>query len=161
MTPTQESTETRNATIDSSARTSSETGLRRYGRFTFKIGSITFIAIGALHTWTQATSLAAAGIRSDLEAIGIVEGIDAQAWDLWQGIGFLMGLFSMALGLSNLAGLQGRIDDYPAVGVCAVNVAMLAGITAIGAVYLGPIQLVGGPIGIVLFTVPILAQLTR
>lgn len=135
--------------------------LRRIGRRTFKTGSILFVVIGLLHTFVQLTDMAADDIRSDLQAIGMVDRVGADAWDLWQGLGLLMGFFMIALGLSNLAGLKGRIDSYPAAGVCAVNVAMFIAIAAIGYIHLGPMQLVGGPIGIIMFTIPMLANQNR
>ncbi len=135
--------------------------LRRIGRRTFKAGSILFVVIGLLHTFVQLTDMAADDIQGDLRAIGMVDRVGAEAWDLWQGLGLLMGFFMIALGLSNLAGLKGRIDNYPAPGVCGVNVAMFVCITTIGYIHLGPMQLVGGPIGVIMFTIPLVANRNR
>jgi len=108
--------------------------LTRLGRTTFIIGSVVFILIGALHTFVQLTDMSASGIRGPLEAIGA----------------------------SNLAGLFDRHGSgQPALGVCLVNIAMLISISTIGVLYLGPLQLAGGPIGGVLFGIPAIAAFKR
>lgn len=136
--------------------------LTRLGRTTFIIGSVVFILIGALHTFVQLTDMSASGIRGPLEAIGKVENVDATAWELWAGLGLLMGFFAIALGASNLAGLFDRHGSgQPALGVCLVNIAMLISISTIGVLYLGPLQLAGGPIGGVLFGIPAIAAFKR
>lgn len=160
MSPNEPNTQPAPASIEDTADARSNR-LRVLGRKTFVFGSIGHILIGFLHTFVQLTDMAATDIRSDLEAIGSVENVGASAWELWQGLGLLMGFFMIALGLSNLAGLRGRIDDYPAAGVCAVNVAMFVAIGVIGVLYLGPMQMFGGPLGIVLFGLPLIANRSR
>lgn len=126
---------------------------RRIGRRTYTAGSVAFIAIGALHTFVQSTDMAAPVIRGQLEQIGAVAGVGAEAWDLWQGLGLLMGFFSLALGATNLAAR--RLGEDPNPAICVINISMLAAVTTIGAVHLGPLQLVGGPVGIAMFSVPL------
>ncbi len=164
--PTNPTHPTNQRAADSAATTQrqdaqTEPRLRRLGRQTFMFGSVAHVVVGLLHTYVQLTDMAAPTIRGELEAIGGVANVDASAWELWQGLGLLMGFFMIALGLSNLAGMKGRIDDYPAAGVCAVNIVMFIAIFTIGLVYLGPMQLLGGPLGITMFGIPLVASLRK
>lgn len=125
--------------------------IKTIGRRSYIAASVTFIMIGLLHTYVQLTDMSATKIEADLDAIGMVDGIDATALDLWHGIGLLMGFFSICVGANNLAALRAAANGRPPVGVCINNMAMLAAITVVGALYLGPTQMFGGPVGILAF----------
>ena len=73
-----------------------------------------------------------------------------------------MGVFCLALGLSNLGALfaQPR-DSYPAEAVCLTGVFVLIVVFAMGLLYLGPIQIIGAPIGILLFLIAAIASRGR
>lgn len=125
------------------------------------VGSVAFVVIGALHTFVHVSELSGAQLEARFELVGTVAvGQDrAEAWDLFQGISLLMGAFSMALGGTNLAALlAGPADALPPAGICASSVAMLACIGVVGFIYLGPLQAVGGPVGMLLFGLPIAAR---
>lgn len=121
----------------------------------FAIGSLAFIAIGTLHTAVHLTQMSGPVLAAAMADIGELEGVGATVWNLWQGLSLLMGLFSIALGCANLASLRGTPGVFPNPWLCLVNVGMLGCITLVGILYLGPIQAVGGPIGMVLFALPI------
>lgn len=148
-------------TVESAERQAEgDTGtLLRISRFTFKLGSLIFVLIGSLHTFVQLTDLSTLEVKADLEAIGDVPNLTANAWELWQGIGLLFGFYAIAIGLMNLASLRGRPTPDPDPAICVINVMVLVAVTAIGALYLGPLQLFGGPAGIVMFGLPIVAEL--
>lgn len=132
--------------------------MERMARRFFTIGSVGFIVIGALHTVVHLMQLSGPQLEMALRTVGGVPvmGAPAEMWDLWQGVSLLMGLFSMALGASNLAGLHAApAEAFPARGVCAVNVAMLACVTLVGTLFLGPLQVLGGPFGMLMFGLPI------
>ncbi|MEM9562642.1 MAG: hypothetical protein AAGA93_08510 [Actinomycetota bacterium] len=127
----------------------------RLPRLTFGLGAAAFVAIGLLHTLTQATTLSGAEVQAAYRAGGDIDisGRVIDGWDLFAGTSLLMGFFAVAIGLLDAAVLvdSGRHHRLPPVSVSAVNVAVLVGIVAVGATLLGPIQLVGGSVGIVLF----------
>ena len=126
---------------------------KNVSRITFWIGSLGLIFIGALHTYVQLDELSGPELAAAFAQIGDIP-IGEEAWpafDLWQGLSLLMGFFSIALGLSNLAGLAGRVEGLPARGVCIVNVIMMFAVTMVGVLFLGPIQSFGGPFGMTMF----------
>lgn len=126
---------------------------------TYRVGSIGFIAIGALHTYAHLSELAGDELKERFDDMGtiLVQGTDAAAWDLFQGISLLMGFFSVILGVANLAAQ--RAAGRPPVGVSLANMAMLASIAVIGMLYLGPLQVYGGMFGIAMFAMPVIAAL--
>lgn len=125
------------------------------GRRTYSAGSVAFLCIGAAHTLTQFTTLSTELVKAQLRMGGDihVNGEIVDAWHLFAGTSLLMGLFSIAIGLLNLAALRaiGRPDPL----VCLVNIATVAGVGLVGAVRLSWLQLYGGALGIVLFGVPV------
>ncbi|MEL6983865.1 MAG: hypothetical protein AAFO29_15675 [Actinomycetota bacterium] len=142
-----------------------DTTLARIGRTTFLIGCITFIVIGLLHTVTQFTTLSKPEVQTAYRAGGPIDvnGSRVDGWDLFAGISVLMGLYSIAIGAFGLVALAttNRADRLPAPGHSAINVVTLGGITAVGATLLGPLQLIGGAVGMVLFGIPLAAARRR
>ena len=136
--------------------------MRKPARVTYVLGSIGFLVIGSLHTVVHLLSMSGAPLEARFRQLGTIDlnGQATASWDLFQGTSLLMGFFSLAVGLVNLGALHavGR-QALPPVLVAVANVAMLASIVAIGALHLGPIQIYGGGVGIVLFTVGIIANL--
>ncbi len=135
----------------------------RVGRATFRIGSITFIVIGIAHTLTQFTTLSSPQVQEAYRAGGPIEvsGQSVDGWDLFAGVSILMGLYAITIGATGLVALAttARVDRLPPAGHSAINVVTLAAIATVGATLLGPLQLVGGLAGIVLFGLPLLAAL--
>ena len=126
-------------------------------RLTFFIGAVTFVFIGALHTYVHLSELAGPGLARRFEAIGPValQGDEVSAWDLFQGVSLLMGFFSAALGLVLLAALKSAPKGtLPDAAISAVVMVLLGAITAIDALYLSSFQVVGGLVGILLFSLP-------
>lgn len=134
-----------------------ETIMEKLARHTFRIGSIGFIAIGALHTYVHLTELAGDELQGRFDQMGdiMVQGGNTAAWDLFQGLSLLMGFFSIILGITNLAAQ--RAAGRPPVGVSLANVAMLGSIVIIGVLHLGPLQVYGGMFGITMFAIPVIA----
>lgn len=138
--------------------------MKKRARTTYIAGSIGFLFIGALHTTVHLAELAGTVLESRFRELGTIDvnGTTAESWDLFQGTSLLMGFFSIALGFVDLGALQavGR-DALPPVLVAVANVIMLGSIVAIGALYLGPLQVYGGLFGIALFTVTIVAGVRK
>lgn len=135
----------------------------KLGRTTYIVGSVTFIFIGVLHTLTHLTELSTPELKARFAAFGEIDvsGQTVAAWDLWQGTSLLMGLFALTLGLSNLGALRSSKDRRPPVINCVATIAVLAAVGLIGWAYLGPLQMVGGPIGIGLFTTALVSGRLR
>lgn len=150
----------RNGPLDTET---SRPALARAGRTTFTIGSITFIAIGALHTLTQLTTLSDPIVQTAYRAGGPIDvnGQTVDGWELFAGVSVLMGLYAMTIGATDLIGLRstGRADRLPPPALSVINVVTLAVIAVVGATLLGPLQLVGGLVGIALFGLPAIAAL--
>ena len=127
-------------------------------RRTYLAGSVIFIAIGVLHTVTQLTDLSTAEVEASFRSIGTIEvsGQQPEAWDLFQGTSYLMGFFALAIGVNNIAALRalGR-NALPPVGVCLGTIGVLLLVTLVGVLFLGPLQMAGGPVGIALFALPV------
>lgn len=138
-------------------------GVDRWGRGLFIAGSLVFIAVGLTHTATQFTTLSGETVRTAYRAGGPIalNTGDIDGWDLFAGVSVLMGLYAIALGVANLVALRAadRADGLPPAGTCAVNLAMLVAIGLVGIAYLGPLQIVGGLVGLVLFGVPLVRVL--
>lgn len=133
---------------------------RRIARRLFTIGSITFIVIGGFHTQVHLADMSSADLKAEFDQIAPLRGTDV--WHLWNGLSLLMGFFAMAIGAANLAGLRARGPEaWPAIGVCLVNAAALVAVGTIGVLHLGPLQTVGGPIGVLLFGLPALWAVTE
>ncbi len=137
--------------------------LARVGRATFLIGSITFVVIGIAHTLTQFTTLSSPEVQAAYRAGGAIEvsGRSVDGWDLFAGVSVLMGLYAITIGATGLVALAttGRADVLPPPGHSAITVITLAAIAVVGAILLGPLQLVGGLAGIALFGLPLVAAL--
>ena len=137
--------------------------LRQIARTTFIVGSVTFIVIGLAHTATQLTTLSGDAVVTAYRAGGpiAVNGEVVDGWDLFAGTSLLMGFYGVALGIANLGALAGsrRTDRLPPPGVSAANLAMLVGIAVVGVLYLGPLQSIGGAVGVALFSLPLAAAL--
>jgi len=147
------------ATLDPAPIALEEREASRLGRGTYTVGSVIFVLIGALHTVTHLTELSTPELEARFAAMGDIE-VSAQtvtSWDLWQGTSLLMGFFGAALGLANLGALWSSRDRRPPVVNCLTTIAMLGIVTWVGWAYLGPLQLFGGPFGIVLFTIALVA----
>ena len=132
--------------------------MHQLARTTFAIGSITFIFIGLLHTYVHLSELSGADLQIRFDQMGtlLLQGAEVAVWDLFQGTSLLMGFFSLALGCVLLCILlttpRQRLPHW---SICLTTCVMLVGILAIGALYLGRFQVIGGLIGVLLFALPI------
>lgn len=131
----------------------------KLGRSTYIIGSVIFMLIGILHTVTHLTELSSPELEERYRAFGDIEtsGQTVASWDLWQGTSLLMGFFAIAVGLANLGALRSSGDRRPPVVNCLATMILLGTIGWIGWAYLGPLQLIGAPFGIMLFATALLA----
>ncbi len=133
----------------------------KLARVLFVLPSVTFLFIGAAHTFVHLTELSTPEIEAALREIGEIGaggGQVAEMRDLWHGLSLLMGFFSMGLGGVNLASLRAVGQDAPPpVGVTLVSIMTLCAVGVIGALYLGPIQLFGAPFGIACYVASIIA----
>jgi len=118
------------------------------------VGSVGFIAVGALHTATHAFELSGPDLQQRFDELGGVEvsGTVATSWDLFQGVSWLMGLFSIALGLVSLSAIRAA-SGRPPLGVCLANIGMLAAIGVVGLAHLGALQVYGGIFGMTMFAI--------
>lgn len=126
-----------------------------FARTTYLIGSVGFIAIGALHSVTHALELAGSTLEARFDELGSirVSAQDVTSWDLFQGTSILMGLFSITIGLSAIGALRSvRADDPPPRGPALANIAALVGVIAVGVAHLGPLQIWGGLFGLSMFS---------
>ena len=131
-------------------------GRMRLARRAFIAGSIGFVFIGGLHTVVHLIDLAGPELEARFQRLGTIDvsGESVRSWDLFQGISLLMGLFSMTIGLIDLGALRSTgPDQLPPVPVAVANITMLMAIIAVGAAYLGPLQVYGGLFGIACFGV--------
>lgn len=129
--------------------------MQRIARRLFATGSIVFVLIGALHTWVHLAEMRTPELKAQFDQIAPIDGTDV--WHLWNGLSLLMGFGFIAIGLANIAGLRALPEDsYPVRGVALANAAMLASITTIGFLHLGPNQQFGGPVGVIMFGLPAL-----
>jgi len=119
------------------------------------------VFIGSLHTYVHLKELAGDDLKARFDEFGTiaVSGTMTPAWDLFQALSLLMGVFALTLGLVNIAALMAAANRRPPIGVCAINIAMLIFVIAMGVLYLGPTQIYGGIGGIIAFGVPIVSQL--
>ena len=136
---------------------------RNLARSAHMIGSITFIAIGTLHTITQFTTLSSERVKAAYRAGGPIEvsGQVVDGWDLFAGTSVLMGVYAIAIGAFNLAALSTttRPDRLAPPIVLAITLGVLWVILAVGATLLGPLQFFGGIAGLVLFGLPLVDAL--
>ncbi len=126
----------------------------KLARTTYVIGSIGFIAIGALHTAVHAAELAGDPLKQRFDELGQirVSGQDAAAWDLFQGTSLLMGFFSIAIGLGAIGALRAvGPRGAPPAGTAIVNIAVLISVIVVGFAYFGALQIYGGLFGIAMF----------
>lgn len=128
--------------------------LSKLGNRTFHIGSIGFIAVGALHTVTHYLELSGTDLQRRFDELGdiAVSGTMATSWDLFQGVSWLMGLFSITLGAVNLSAIRAA-GGRPPLGACLASLAMLAMVVVVGVAHLGPLQVYGGIFGMTMFAV--------
>lgn len=128
--------------------------LNKLGQRTYLVGSIGFVVVGLLHTVTHGLELTGAELEQRFADLGNIDvsGTLSTSWDLFQGVSWLMGLFSIALGLLSLSAISAA-GGRPPLAACVVNISMLAMIVVIGAAHLGPLQIYGGMFGITMFTV--------
>lgn len=120
----------------------------------YLVGCIGFVFIGLLHTYVHATELRGDTLRTRFDALGDIDvnGELATSWDLFQGTSWLMGFFSIAIGISALAALLSHPKGAaPPAGVAATNIVALIGVIAIGFAHLGVLQIGGGLFGIAMF----------
>ncbi len=124
----------------------------KLGRRAYLVGSAGFVVVGLLHTVTHLLALTGTELERRFAELGDIEvsGTIATSWDLFQGVSWLMGSFSIALGLVSLNAINAA-GGRPPLGVCLVNIAMLATIAVVGAAHLGPLQIYGGIFGITMF----------
>lgn len=144
-------------TIDQGVK-GSQSPRGKFGRRTYVVGSIGFVFVGALHTVVHFAELAGAGLEQRFDELGDIEvnGTIARSWDLFQGVSWLMGLFSIALGLASLSALRAA-RGRPPLGVCLTNMAMLAAIVVVGVAHLGALQIYGGLFGMTMFAIAAVA----
>ncbi|MEM7324870.1 MAG: hypothetical protein AAF531_17420 [Actinomycetota bacterium] len=120
------------------------------------------MSIGLLHTYVHVRDLAGDDLAERFRLFGTIDVSDqpVASWDLFQGTSILMGLFSLTVGLIDLAALRGTSGDrLPPLQIAAANIGMLAAIVTIGAVHLGALQVYGGLFGIVCFGIGPVAAL--
>lgn len=129
-----------------------------FGRRTYVVGSVGFVFVGALHTAVHFAELAGADLEQRFDELGDIEvnGTIARSWDLFQGVSWLMGLFSIALGLVSLNALRAA-QGRPPLGICLINMAMLGAIVVVGVAHLGPLQIYGGLFGMTMFGIAAVA----
>ena len=129
----------------------SSTKIRRRA---YMAGSVGFIAVGALHTVTHLLDLKGSDLEARFMELGNIKvsGTLATSWDLFQGISWLMGLFSFTLGVVNMSALKAA-GGTPPLGICMANIAMLGAIAVVGNAHLGPLQVYGGIFGMTMFAI--------
>ena len=126
----------------------------KLARLLFLVGALTFIGIGAMHSFVHVTELSGAGLEGRFDQLGpvLLQGDEVRAWDLFQGLSLLMGAFSIALGLVLLGcwlGSRPRALPHPLVPLAVL--AQLLVIMGVGWLYLSPFQVIGGAVGLALF----------
>lgn len=134
----------------------------KLGRRTFVVGSVGFVLVGALHTAVHFGELAGEELEQRFNELGDIEvnGTIATSWNLFQGVSWLMGLFSIALGLASLSALRAA-QGRPPLGTCLTNMAMLGAVVVVGVAHLGPLQIYGGLFGMAMFAIAAVAGRTQ
>ncbi|MEL6689801.1 MAG: hypothetical protein AAFP28_05725 [Pseudomonadota bacterium] len=131
---------------------------------TFLVGAVTFIVIGALHSFVHLTELAGPDLEARFDAVGpvVLQGDSVRAWDLFQGLSLLMGAFSATLGVVLIGILRATDAQTPPPALVSLAVCIqLVVIAALGGLYLSAFQIVGGVVGIALFAMPLFVALRR
>lgn len=121
-------------------------------RWAYWIASSAFVFIGAAHVLTHMLALRGPMLEMALGGTVPIFGNEELIWNLWQAFSILMGSAFVALGATNIAALKAMpFGSFPPAAVCVVSMTMLAVVFVMGLLYLGPIQVVGAPCGVILF----------
>ncbi|MEM8577049.1 MAG: hypothetical protein AAGF60_04285 [Pseudomonadota bacterium] len=128
----------------------------------FTTGAVTFVLIGALHTYVHFVWLTGDALFLRMDALGTVPlgHMDAPVWGLFQGTSILMGFFSLAFGaalLTHAADRHGRPQVRAA--LCGLTILLLVGIMIVGGLHLSALQVYGGAFGIICFGLPLITSL--
>lgn len=127
------------------------TRLHVWARRMFIVGNVTLVLGAIVHSVVHALDLMGPELERAVRGAGTVDvqGVPVEIWDVLQGQSMLYGVVVLALALSNLASLHGR--SLPNLGVALAGVGMFACMTVVGLLHLGPLQVFGGPFGMLLF----------
>ncbi|MFK7928570.1 MAG: hypothetical protein AB8H79_10300 [Myxococcota bacterium] len=131
--------------------TETATTARTWAKRFFVAGNVLLVLGGVGHTFVHVIDMMGADLEAVLRTAGTVDvgGTPLEIWDVFQGQSLIYGAVFIALGVSNVFALRGR--SLPSLGSAAAGIALFGVMTAIGFLYLGPLQTVGGPLGILLF----------
>lgn len=123
---------------------------------------LAFIGIGLMHPFVHINELSGPDLRTRFDSIGPIalQGNQERAWDLFQGISLLMGVFSMTIGALLLVVLRATPKgQVPSAGVSLITIVTLFAVLWVGAVYLSALQVVGGGTGALLLLLPLVHSL--
>lgn len=128
-----------------------QTTVRAWAKRLFVAGNVMLVLGGIGHTIVHVIDMMGADLETAMRTAGTVDvqGTPLEIWDVFQGQSLIYGAVFIALGLSNVFALRGR--SLPSLGSAAAGIALFGVMTAVGFLYLGPLQTVGGPVGMLLF----------
>lgn len=125
--------------------------MKRLAKILYTINSTTCIFIGLLHTYTHYADLVTVDLENLMNHQIMVTGMEANVFNLWQGMSLMMGLLLLIIGLSHLLLLNKlTAEEYPPIGGSMIMILMLICVMYTGYNFFGGWQVYGGAAGLIL-----------
>lgn len=125
--------------------------MKKLAKTLYVLNSVTFIFTGLLHTYAHYNELATDTIKNLLNHKIMVTGIEANIWQLWQGMSVMMGILLIFIGLLHLLIIRNtKKEDYPSIGGSIIMILILLSVMTIWYWHEGAWQVQGSAFGILL-----------
>lgn len=136
--------------------------MQRLAKTLYTINSITCIFIGLLHTSAHYNNLVTDELKTMMDHTVVVTGMEANVFNLWQGMSLMMGLLLIIVGLSHLLMLkQFEEKAFPPIGGSLILMLMLIFVMYTGYNFFGGWQVYGGGAGLILQTICLILSIRK
>jgi len=131
----------------------------RLSRLCYLIVGVMFVLIGLLHLQVHFSALTTEDLASALDHSFDLLGDETNAWPLWQGFSFMMGVLLIFIGLFNLITHKSLAkNECPPIPQILLTMLILATVIFSGVFYFSSMQIYGGIFGMILLAGSLIAQ---